>query len=68
MKAPKKPGRSRQQPAGTAPSATPLQVPTEEEIRQRAYAIYLARGGTHGRHGDDWEQAERELRAEYRAR
>ena len=67
MKAPKKPGRSRQKPAA-APSVAPLQVPTEEEIRQRAYAIYLARGGTHGRHRDDWEQAERELRAEYRAR
>lgn len=36
-------------------------APTVEEIRQRAFEIYTARGGTHGYDLDDWLQAEREL-------
>lgn len=36
--------------------------PTQEQIARRAYELYLARGGSHGRHEDDWLQAERELR------
>ena len=34
---------------------------TPEEIRERAYLIYLARGGANGHELDDWLQAEREL-------
>lgn len=33
----------------------------EEEIRRRAYEIYLARGGDPGHDSDDWLQAEREI-------
>ena len=33
----------------------------EEDIRRRAYEIYLERGGQPGRELDDWLQAEREL-------
>ena len=33
----------------------------EEEIRCRAYEIYLERGEPQGRELDDWLQAEREL-------
>jgi Protein of unknown function (DUF2934) len=33
----------------------------EEEIRRRAYEIYLARGQQSGGELDDWLQAEREL-------
>jgi hypothetical protein len=33
----------------------------DEEIRLRAYEIYLERGGQLGRELDDWLQAEREL-------
>jgi len=33
----------------------------EDEIRLRAYEIYLQRGGEQGREMDDWLQAEREL-------
>jgi hypothetical protein len=33
-----------------------------EEIRRRAYEIYLERGEQPGREVDDWLQAERELR------
>jgi hypothetical protein len=35
---------------------------TSEQISRRAYEIYQQRGGVHGRHEDDWRQAERELR------
>lgn len=31
-------------------------------IAQRAYELYLERGGNHGRDQDDWYEAERELR------
>ena len=33
----------------------------EQEIRNRAYEIYLQRGGQPGRELEDWLQAEREL-------
>ncbi len=32
-----------------------------DRIAQRAYELYLARGGTHGGDFDDWIAAEREL-------
>jgi hypothetical protein len=35
----------------------------DERIRQRAYEIHLARGGTPGQDFDDWLQAEREIKA-----
>jgi hypothetical protein len=44
------------QPPGTGPAE-----PTTEEIAQRAYEIYQARGGTEGQDIEDWLQAEREL-------
>ena len=37
---------------------------TEEHIRERAYEIYLERGGGDGRALDDWLQAERDLLGE----
>lgn len=36
--------------------------PTDEEIRARAYEMYLQRGGHHGLDLDDWVRAERELK------
>ena len=36
--------------------------PTHEQIARRAYELFLARGGHHGHHQDDWLQAERELK------
>jgi hypothetical protein len=52
--------------AGSRPSAarrvkTPM-VPTEEEIANRAYQLFVERGGEHGRDREDWLIAERELR------
>ena len=35
--------------------------PSPEEIAAEAYAIYQARGGQHGRHQDDWLEAERRV-------
>ena len=35
--------------------------PTADEIAAEAYAIYQSRGGEHGRHEDDWFEAERRL-------
>ena len=46
-------------PDGPAPSRL-------ERISQRAYAIYQARGGEHGRSLDDWLEAERQIDAEQR--
>ena len=36
--------------------------PTHEEIAQRAYEIFLHRGGRKGHDVDDWLEAERQLR------
>jgi hypothetical protein len=36
--------------------------PTHEEIARLAYQIYLERGAGHGRHIEDWLEAERILR------
>ena len=52
------------QPATTKTQKVVPQEPaavTDEEIRQRAYEIYLNRGATPGFELDDWLQAEREL-------
>jgi len=35
--------------------------PGDDEIRLRAYELYLERGGRHGDPGEDWLRAEREL-------
>ncbi len=44
----------------------PVEVrhPSEDEIRRRAYEIYVERGGTPGHELDDWTQAERELQGQ----
>lgn len=36
---------------------------SEDRIRQRAYELYMQRGGQHGKHVDDWFRAEAELRS-----
>ena len=35
---------------------------TDEQIRERAYQLFLERGRQHGSHEDDWYRAESELR------
>ena len=49
---------------GSPKSGSPMtgQVfPTVEQIRQRAYELFLDRGASHGNETDDWLNAEREL-------
>jgi hypothetical protein len=41
---------------------SPWNSTRDEEIRRRAYEIYLERGEQPGRELDDWLQAERELK------
>lgn len=40
-------------------------VDLDEEIRQRAYELYLERKGATGDQAQDWLTAEREIRARY---
>ncbi len=37
----------------------------DEMIKKRAYELYLERGGIHGNHDKDWNDAEREIRTMY---
>ncbi len=39
----------------------------EEEIRRRAYELYVERGSTPGNESEDWLAAEREVRSRYQA-
>lgn len=39
--------------------------PTLAEIRQRAFEIYVERGGIHGSDLDDWLHAERDLKEKH---
>jgi Protein of unknown function (DUF2934) len=50
-------------PTTKTPEAIARVEPTIEQIRQRAYELYLARGDRPGDELKDWLQAERELRA-----
>ncbi len=54
---------------GTGPTATipPAREPTHEQIKLRAYQIYLARKGAPGNPMADWLQAEREIRERFAA-
>ena len=45
----------------TAASRPPKSPPTEDEIRQRAHYIFLARGSVPGRDLDNWLEAERQI-------
>jgi hypothetical protein len=63
------PGIQKKLQVGNLPEETPAQLagrPTYEEICQRAYEIFLERGGQHGEDLGDWLRAEQELKAKYR--
>jgi hypothetical protein len=53
-------------PKEEAVSASAADSPRLEEIRIRAYEIYIERGGQPGHDLDDWLQAERELEPKVR--
>ena len=38
-----------------------LRVPSEEQIRNKAYALYVSRGCQHGNDHEDWVKAEQLL-------
>jgi hypothetical protein len=60
---PARPKARKTKTASTAESAPPSPEPSADEIRRRAYERYQERGGNHGRHFDDWLEAEKELRS-----
>lgn len=45
--------------------AAPIPINVEEEIRRRAYELYMQRGCTPGQDHSDWVEAEREIMARY---
>ena len=47
---------------------TPSEGLSREEIAQRAYELYLGRGGADGSEQEDWLQAERKLREQNASR
>ena len=60
-------GKAKPSPAEVAAEAASIYPdtfdtpPTPEEIAAEAYAIYQSRGGEHGRHEEDWFEAERRV-------
>jgi hypothetical protein len=50
-------------PTATKTSASTKAAPTFEQIAQRSYELYLARGGVDGHDVEDWLAAEAQLRA-----
>jgi len=55
--------KTRKTKRATAPETRPSSEPSVDEIRRRAYERYQERGGNHGRHFDDWLEAEKELKS-----
>jgi hypothetical protein len=47
-------------------SALPTPINLEDEIRRRAYELYLQRGTAPGSEAEDWLNAEREVKQRYR--
>jgi hypothetical protein len=61
---PRQPAAEPRQPAGEVDQRDRSpQAACEQEIRRRAYEIYLERGAQPGHELEDWLQAERELTA-----
>jgi hypothetical protein len=46
--------------------APPVPINLEDEIRRRAYELYLQRGTASGSEAEDWLTAEREIKQRYR--
>jgi len=63
---PKTDRRKSSKPATPAPVSATVEI-SSAEIARRAFEVYCARGGQHGRDLDDWLQAERELRTSLNA-
>ena len=61
------PHDSQRQVDDTQTTADNIEIP-EAEIRERAYEIYVKRGGADGLDENDWFQAEKELRDALKSR
>lgn len=57
-------GRHDDPPAPAQAHSDPLPEPAATSIAERAFEIYVQRGGEPGNPDDDWRRAEAELRAE----
>ena len=44
------------------PEEIPIDPTLDDRIRQRAYELYVSRGGAHGADIDDWIRAHEEVR------
>ena len=53
--------QERERQTGDNDSRRDSAAPSREEVAQRAYDLYRARGGEDGHDMDDWLEAEREL-------
>lgn len=62
-KAGPKPTTARPAASRAGKAAAALRAVTADDVRLRAYEIYLRRGCSHGLDVEDWLQAERELKA-----
>ncbi len=54
-------------PVVAEPRKNLVPINLEEEIRRRAYELYVERGSTPGNENEDWLTAEREVRSRYQA-
>jgi Protein of unknown function (DUF2934) len=52
-------------PVATETRKNLVPINLEEEIRRRAYELYVERGSTPGNESEDWLTAEREVRSRY---
>src|SRR5690606_31054845 len=57
------PAAAKTAPKKAAAAIEPKPAPTPEQIRAKAYELWLARGAAHGQHESDWFEAERLLAA-----
>ncbi len=51
-------------PAAASPAKAPVREPNEEQVRERAHAIWMEEGMPEGREVDHWIRARRELEQE----
>jgi hypothetical protein len=58
---------SKSPPAAKKDETAPVSGPTQEEIAALAYQYWIQGGCRHGHDREDWERAERELKARYAA-
>ena len=58
---PRKSVKSRKEPPRATSPASSAAFPSHVVIAERAYELFLQRGGDHGRDWEDWLTAEREL-------